>query len=314
MRCRLTTPHECVKLASLPDSCLDLVRTVDEDDQFVFKAVNTGVPLRTANDIYDQVAEILKLHNSVTGAYMYAASLNPDPIDDPTVPTIQCHCEVHRVWQASSVENALYGMSPSSPGFLEGAHSWVRSMLVDSECDHALGFTDLAKYLWNKRRAKVNIQTASGELTPASTSGTLQAYAVGSTDLNDPHTETHTRFSDEVITVPSLNKELLSLDSFYRDKGYDIHFRQPPGWSGMEKGDHKVPFRYDWTDAGWYMDYIPIPPDDQKLSPKNKSRARKAYSAVLTAEHDELRDALSRENAYKANCHCYSTSVARKIH
>ena len=57
-RCRLTTPIECVRLASLPDDYLDLVRTIDDDDTFVFKSVNMGVPLRTATDIYGEVARI----------------------------------------------------------------------------------------------------------------------------------------------------------------------------------------------------------------------------------------------------------------
>ena len=54
----------------------------------------------------------------------------------------------------------------------------------------------------------------------------------------------------KVLTVPSLNKELMKIDSFIGDKGFDIHLRQPPGWSGIEKGDHRVPLGYNWC-----MDY-----------------------------------------------------------
>ena len=64
-RCRLTTPLECVRLASLPDDYLDLVRSIDTEDEFIFKSVNMGVPLRTATDIYTEVANILNLHNAV---------------------------------------------------------------------------------------------------------------------------------------------------------------------------------------------------------------------------------------------------------
>ena len=61
-----------------------------------------------------------------------------------------------------------------------------------------------------------------------------------------------------MITVPHLHEGLLALEEFYRDKKYDVHLRQPhKGWSSMEKGDHKIPFRYDYTNGGFHMDYIP---------------------------------------------------------
>ena len=302
-RCRLTTPIECVRLASLPDDYLDLVRTIDDDDTFVFKSVNMGVPLRTATDIYGEVARILNLHNAITGER--AGSLST-----PTPPVSQCnhvHIENHRCCYASEV------LSTSLDGFpyLDSMRQMVRSMLVDSGCDHTLGFTDLKPYLGNRRKANVGIQVASGQVTPAQTLGTLQAYAV---DTANPADSTHTKFSDEVLTVPTLNKELFSIDSFYRDKGYDVHLRQPPGWSGMEKGDHKIPFRYNWTDAGWYMDYIPIPPDHQRLCTDSKVRAHKAYSTLLKAEFTDRKVALSKSNAAEARANCYSSTVAKCIH
>ena len=83
------------------------------------------------------------------------------------------------------------------------------------------------------------------------------------------------------MTVPTLGRELLSIDSWYRDKGYDVSFHQPPKWSGMERGDHKIPFRYDWSDAGWYMDYIPVPPESKKYNSESLDRMQCAYTALL---------------------------------
>jgi len=294
-RCRLTTPLECVRLASLPDDYLDLVRSIDTEDEFIFKSVNMGVPLRTATDIYTEVANILNLHNAVTGERAGSTS-TPDPAAH------QCghvHIEKQRCCFASEVANTGLDGFP----FLDNMKDMCRSMLVDSGCDHTLGFTDLKQYLGNRRKANVGIQVASGAITPAQSLGTLQAYAV---DTANPSAGTNTKFSDEVLTVPALNKELLSIDSFYRDKGYDIHLRQPPGWSGMEKGDHKIPFRYDWTDAGWYMDYIPIPPDHQNMNTESKDKARKAYSTLLEAEFTDRQSCLSKSNAAAARVNCYS--------
>ena len=174
-KCRLTTPIECVRLASLPDDYLDLVRTIDDDDTFVFKSVNMGVPLRTATDIYTEVANILNLHNAVTGE-------RAGDLSTPPPPAPQCghvHVEKQRCCFASEALNTSLDGFP----YLDSMRQMVRSMLVDSGCDHTLGFTDLKPYLGNRRKANVGIQVASGEVTPAQTLGTLQAYAV---DTSNP--------------------------------------------------------------------------------------------------------------------------------
>jgi len=44
---RLTAPVETLRIANLPDDYLSWVRTYDDDDTFVFKAINMGIPLRT---------------------------------------------------------------------------------------------------------------------------------------------------------------------------------------------------------------------------------------------------------------------------
>ena len=36
-----------------------------------------------------------------------------------------------------------------------------------------------------------------------------------------------------MLTVPNLNKELMSLDEYYRDKGYAIHLGHPDVDDGM---------------------------------------------------------------------------------
>ena len=142
--CRLATPLECVRLASLPDDYLDLVRSVDTEDEFIFKSVNMGVPLRTATDIYTEVANILNLHNAVTGERAGSTS-TPEPAAH------QCghvHIDKQRCCFASEVANTCLDGFP----FLDNMKDMCRSMLVDSGCDHTLGFTDLKLYLGNRRR------------------------------------------------------------------------------------------------------------------------------------------------------------------
>ena len=82
----------------------------------------------------------------------------------------------------------------------------------------------------------------------------------------------------------------------------------------MWKDDHRVPFRYDWSDAGWYLDYIPIPPDHDKYDYESKARASAAYSGVLKHEFEERLDGHSQANADQARYNCYNLKVAEKIH
>ena len=131
-------------------------------------------------------------------------------------------------------------------------------MRVDTgaDIDVSLGHMDLEPHLIGAKHSNTIIQVAKdGVTTETSKEGTFPAYAI-----NTPSYEgiDHTTPVDVgMITVPNLHEGLLALEEFYRDKGYDIHLRQPHnGWSGMEKGNHKVPFRYDYTNGGFHMDYI----------------------------------------------------------
>ena len=303
-RARLTTPIECVRLASLPDEYLNMIRDIDEDDTFLFQCVNMGVPLRTASSIYDEVARVMRVCDQLIDPALDNPNPSPVPTPDPMV-----EVQSHHVCHASDVHMPCLDGGSSC---LDTMKDMVRSMLVDSGCDHSLGFTDLDKFLRDKRRSKAGIQVANGECTSAKSEGTLSAYALNTAKYTG--IDTRTEFTTEVLTVPTLNKELLSLDPYYRDQGYNIQLLQPPGWCGMWKDGHKVPFRYDWTDAGWYLDYIPIPPHHNKFDHKSRARAAEAYSAMLTHEFEERQDGMSQHNADLARYNCYSSKVAKKIH
>lgn len=312
-RARLTTPLECVRLASLPDTYLDAIREIDDDDSFVFKCVNMGVPLRTAHDIYNNVKEVLEVYsnmNADTTEYTLGGSANSARDPSPCITDTYRYCEQHRVCMASEITalNTSIGDKPCS----EGLSDVVRSMLVDSGCDHTLGFTDLDPSLRDRKRARCKIQVASKDTIDAKSVGTLNAYA-----LNTAQHEGmagNARFQCEVMTVPNLSKELFSIDSFYRDQGYSIHLRQPPDWSGMEKGGHKVPFRYDWSDSGFYLDYIPIPPEHSRYDSDSLNKAKSAYNALLEHEHNDRLEGKSKSNAALLRCHCYSNKVAKRVH
>ena len=110
-----------------------------------------------------------------------------------------------------------------------------------------------------------------------------------------------------MITVPHLHEGLLALEEFYRDKKYDVHLRQPhKGWSSMEKGDHKIPFRYDYTNGGFHMDYIPrtqlTHKDNYSTPNKGGQMQRMRNSALLrhafAYRTEQANVALLRYNTY----------------
>ena len=130
-------------------------------------------------------------------------------------------------------------------------------MRVDTGADATFAHMRMERHMHNKRKSNSVIQVAKDGVTmamPTSVEGTLQAFALntGHEGIGD-----RTPVAIEVITVPDLQQELLSVEEFYRDRGYNIFMMQPGhGWSGMQKGDHKIPFRYDYETGGFYMDYI----------------------------------------------------------
>ena len=56
---RVTVPTEAGRIANLPDEYIGWVRTFDDSDEFLFKAINMGIPLRTATAIDHSVHDLL---------------------------------------------------------------------------------------------------------------------------------------------------------------------------------------------------------------------------------------------------------------
>ena len=55
-------------------------------------------------------------------------------------------------------------------------------------------------------------------------------------------------FQMDMLTVPNLSEELLSVDKFYAQHGYEIFLTHTSKGvhPHMRKGNRKIPFRYDY--------------------------------------------------------------------
>ena len=99
-------------------------------------------------------------------------------------------------------------------------------MHVDTGADATFAHRRMERHMRNKRKSNSVIQVAKDGVTmPTSIEGTLQAFALstaGHEGIGDC-----TAVAIEVITVPDLYQELLSVEEFYRDRGYDVFMMQP---------------------------------------------------------------------------------------
>ena len=81
-------------------------------------------------------------------------------------------------------------------------------------------------------QSNVTVEMATeGAETKAEYMSTLPVYALNTSD--QVAYRERPPLDVEIITVPDVRGELLSVDGFYRDQHYDISLHQPPGECGM---------------------------------------------------------------------------------
>ena len=142
--------------------------------------------------------------------------------------------------------------------------------------------------------------------------GTLRTMVLNTPEYSGiPNKQVH---DTEVITVPDLNKELLSIDRYYEKLGYSIHFRQPWDDGGVSemhnsKTGSRIPFRHDYVKGGFYMDYIPL-----NMRRQNDKQYAAQSAAILNAEHNELMEDRNIANTRLSEVHSYSNKVRKMVH
>ena len=298
---RLTLPVEAVRAASLHEPYLDWVRSMDNDDKFLFQCVNMGVPINTARDIYEEMSRTL-IVAGVKGKIPHVSACKTCSSGD---------------WAPSESIAKMSDCPMVCDGEIMGSHAMraqsVSSIMVDTGCNYTLGKTKHNANLQNKKKSKVVIEMATEDAsTKADYQGTLPVYALNTTDQEGFPSEAP--LNVDMITVPDIREELFSVDGYYRDQGYDISLHQPPKPCGMHKGNHKIPFRYDWEGSGFYMDYITIPKRHTPDGIDGVRERKQAYAAILKDEHDVRAGDCNKDNANMARCHCYSNTVAQHVH
>ena len=244
-----------------------------------------GVPLRTASDLYRSFERVLR-EAGVPRKYVSRRQHRAVP----------ARPRVGDVYKLKCMSASRKCPEHNGSGHHD-CHRAVRSMRVDTGADVSLGHMELEPHLINPKDSNTVIQVAKDGVTMCtSKEGTFPAYAINTPSYEG--IDEATPIDVGMITVPNLHEGLFALEEYYRDKGYDIHLRQPHnGWSGMEKGDHKIPFRYDYANGGFHMDYIPR---------AHAARNAKYSTSTRGSKMQRMRDSALLKHAFSCRTENYS--------
>ena len=278
-RLRKTTPLEACRIASLDDSYHTFARRYNDDDSFIYQCANAGIPILTGTaidrSIYNHMIECRMPRHTRDQLRAIRDNFN-------ATTTRATHDDMSYI-QCMSSQTGFDSYSDESWGI----DDYIRSMQVDTGSDATLGFTDLEPYLRDSKRSKVQIHMVDKTNTiPCSREGTLDAVVMNTAGYHDVNPTTP--LSLPIITVPKLNRELLSVEKYYRDLKYDVIFGHDPTPCEMRRGDHRIPFRYDWDKGNFWMDYVPFSwsgVSDGKDALRNKAHDDYVKSLITSTYH-----------------------------
>ena len=278
---RVTTPVEVPRMASLPHDYRKFIQTFDQSDRFLWLCVHNGIPLRTCNAIDTSILDVVKAWHLLQIGNNYPSKA----IQIKSVNTFIENCmtrmfsEVDRgsaeafnalgIWHQKHINGDTVDWHTDPGEHLdESADTYayqtqmqtIHSAQVDTGANATLLFTDKEKYMSDSKDSSLSIQVADENTRMhGSKDGRLRILALGPIK---PAPE----LNPEVTTVQKLHRELFSVDEYYID-GFNILLKRPDFEDGTPQmykpaqGQHaaiRIPFRYDYSGGGFWLDYIPL--------------------------------------------------------
>ena len=247
---RKTTPLEACRIASLDDSYLSYARSFNDSDSFLYQCTNAGIPILTCSAIDRAVLSHLHHCDAPRRSRKELATLRDDFAKDRAR-------RVKSRYDYVATMSAHEGMNSMDSDSSWGVDEYIRSAQMDSGSDASLGHTDLEPYLRDSKPSRTKIHMVDKTNTiSCSREGILDAVVMNTSHY--PSIAPSVPFELPIITVPLLNRELISFERYYREQGYSVHFDHHPNPCEMRKGESRIPFRYDWVKGNFWMDYIPF--------------------------------------------------------
>ena len=236
---RRTTIEETVAIASLPCDYAEFARSYHDTEEHVRDCVSQGWPLRTAHAIDMSVKEFLDRVKAKKTTFKHVA--------------------LAEAYTNPVVSNRL--------------GPYVRSIMVDTGAVVSLLHPEAEKHMSDMKTADCVIKCANNGKTQGRMAGEMRVTALNAT--GNKKFPPLTDFTFNAITMKPLNKELMSVDDLFKNQGFSLLLRSPDHDGGMcelyrPDGDHgsevRIPVRYDYSNGGWWIDYIP-----QKYRPHLKA-------------------------------------------
>ena len=169
--------------------------------------------------------------------------------------------------------------------------------MVDTGANCSLFFEDVEPWLKQQRDSTLSIQVADSNTMKGGKDGILHLLIMGAGSLTTAGKGNETPvISQQVTTVHNLSRELQSVDHAFVKEKMNILLKQPEFEDGLSQmyrpatqnsPEVRIPFRYDYINGGFWMDYILL------HNPTDKDR----YAGLL---RDYTADATA--NSSKSNC------------
>jgi len=323
-RVRKTTVNEARKMANLPESYIEWMRQFDKDDKFAYECINMGVPLGTAIAINKSVIDMLELANMPKTepqeyGHMRMRSYE-SRMRQSTPKSIQqhdCHNADLGDERAEGKHMRAFHSQQDHDDMRKniGNHSLVQSMQVDTGTDATLIPTSMNRFLKRARDSAVRILVADKAASmPVDLEGDLPCTILN-VDGHDGIEET-VEFTVPALTVERVRRSLFSIESYYRDKGFEIFMRQPlNGPSEITNmhtgGDTRIPIRYDKTKGGFWIDYIPT---EAVESVPQRQRQQWLQDQITAERHRHDINTVRPEEQHAYDTQSYDGDVAAAVH
>jgi site-specific DNA-cytosine methylase len=231
---RLTVPTEAVRVASLPKWFQTTIEDVNDDDRFLFRGINNGIPARTSTAVDLAVMNVLQ---------MAKAKLQ--------------ECDVAKnVFAAVARQFHSAGKYAFRMRAKRG-----RSALLDTGANHSMFHRDVEPFMRNAKKSKMNVQVASGDMTHGIMDGGVRMKTDGES------------ITVQGTAMDNLPMELYSVDNKYYQENYNLLLLQDDfevkctkcgdmtgvGESRLAKrvsnAEVSVPVRTDLEKGGFWIDY-----------------------------------------------------------
>ena len=238
---RMTVPVETMHAASLHESYHDdfLIHHCD-DESFLRKCVNNGIPIRTCVAIDSAVIAVLQ-----------AAGVPYDVNVADTNPMQACDAATRRKAYRGPLSSATRG--------------GVKCIHVDTMANATFLTPSMQQFMHNIKPCNAMIQVANAQTMKASCEGDLGMYVLNV----DEHAQIPLvqPFQMHAIVPPELNRELMSIDDLYK-LGFSALFKNPNYDDGVPElfkpateasPAIRIPMSYDWWGSGGFrIFYVPM--------------------------------------------------------